>query len=315
MRMSISGLSYGYGSGGKIIHDIDAEFESSSLVCIVGPNGVGKSTFVKCLNRLLAPDTGKVLLDGEDLGGLSRREIAVRIGYVPPTSRDMFSVPVIDAIMIGRHNLQGWRNTQEDLDRTYAILRLLDIEDLAMRDFNSLSSGQHQKVAIARGLAMETPVLILDEPTSNLDVRHQVYITEMLRGIAKETDRLVIMISHDLNIAAKYADTVVVMSGGTIYASGTPSEVITKEMVRDVYGVDCEIASNGGSPYVMLGTVLDPERRRWRPDEKPSADHLDARSPGLFSKSPRSMRTARSPWAAPFSRTPGPRPPRTYPSK
>ncbi len=261
MRMKISDLSYGYGSGPKILHDVSAEFESSNLVCIIGPNGVGKSTFVKCLNRLLVPNTGKVLLDDVDLSTLGRRDIAVRIGYVPPTSRDMFSVPVMDAIMIGRHNLQGWKNTKEDLDRTYAILKLLDIEDLAMRDFNSLSSGQHQKVAIARGLAMETPVLILDEPTSNLDVRHQVYITEMLRGIAKETDKLIIMISHDLNIAAKYADTVVVMSGGTIYASGSPSKVITKDMVRDVYGVDCEIVSNKSSPYVMLGTVLDNDRR------------------------------------------------------
>ncbi|MBR3409631.1 MAG: ABC transporter ATP-binding protein [Candidatus Methanomethylophilaceae archaeon] len=256
MRMDISDLSYGYGSGAKILHDISAEFESSNLVCIIGPNGVGKSTFVKCLNRLLVPETGKVLLDGVDISTLSRRDMAMKIGYVPPTSRDMFSVPVLDAIMIGRHNLQGWRNTQEDLDRTYAILKLLDIEDLAMRDFNSLSSGQHQKVAIARGLAMETPVLILDEPTSNLDVRHQVYITEMLRGIAKETDKLVIMISHDLNIASKYADKVVVMAGGTVHSSGLPKDVVTRDMVRDVYGVDCQVMDVGGRPVVVLGSPL-----------------------------------------------------------
>ena len=267
MRMDISDLSYGYGSGAKILHDISAEFESSNLVCIIGPNGVGKmvsrmnASYVALLTLMLdprAPITGQIQRGELEL--LSPEEVvadmAMKIGYVPPTSRDMFSVPVLDAIMIGRHNLQGWRNTQEDLDRTYAILKLLDIEDLAMRDFNSLSSGQHQKVAIARGLAMETPVLILDEPTSNLDVRHQVYITEMLRGIAKETDKLVIMISHDLNIASKYADKVVVMAGGTVHSSGLPKDVVTRDMVRDVYGVDCQVMDVGGRPVVVLGSPL-----------------------------------------------------------
>ena len=256
MRLKITGLSYGYGDGSKVLHDISAEFESSSLVCVVGPNGVGKSTFVKCINRLLKPESGKVEIDGEDLAGMGRREIAMKVGYVPPASRDMFSVPVIDAVMIGRHNLQGWRNSSEDLNRVRAIMRMMDIEDLAMRGSNSLSSGQHQKVAIARGLAMETPVLILDEPTSNLDVRHQVYITEMLRGIAKETDKLVIMISHDLNIASKYADVVVVMADGTVHSSGSPKEVVTREMVREVYGVDCQVMDVSGCPVVVLGSPL-----------------------------------------------------------
>lgn len=258
MKLEVKGLSCDYSPNVKVLHDIDLSMESPNLVCVIGPNGVGKSTLVKCLNRLITPSKGCVLLDGKDIKEFSRKELAMEIGYVPPSTEDMFSVPVIDAIMIGRHNIQGWKNTDEDVDAVYGIMKLLNIEDLAMRNFNRLSSGQHQKVSIARGLAMETPVLILDEPTSNLDVKYQVYVTEMLRGIAKEKDKLIVMISHDLNIAAKYADRIVVMSEpGKVYSYGTPEEVITRQMVRDVYGVDCGVEYHGGIPHVVLGSVLD----------------------------------------------------------
>lgn len=257
MRIDIDGLRYGYRKGSETLCGIDLKLEGSKLICIVGPNGVGKSTLIKCINGLVRPSSGSITIDGRDIGDYSRKELAMTIGYVPPKTTDLFALPVLDAIMIGRHNLQGWRNREEDIDRISGILRLLDIEDLAMRPFNQLSSGQHQKVSIARGLAQETPVLILDEPTSNLDVKHQVYVTEMLRGIARAMDKMVIMISHDLNIAAKYADEIIVMDRpGRIHSFGGPADVINREMVRDVYGIDCTIESHDGIPHVVLGFVL-----------------------------------------------------------
>lgn len=257
MRIDIRDLGFGYRNGFQVLHSIELSLEGPELVCIVGPNGVGKSTLIKCINGLLKPTSGSIEIDGRDVSDFGKKELAMKVGYVPPKTTDMFALPVMDAIMVGRHNLQGWRNTDEDVRRIASILGLLNIEDLAMRPFNQLSSGQHQKVSIARGLAQETPILLLDEPTSNLDVRHQVYVTEMLRGIAESMDKLVVMISHDLNIAAKYADMIVVMAEpGVIHSYGRPDEVITEDMVREVYGMDCTVEHHDGIPHVVLGFVL-----------------------------------------------------------
>lgn len=257
MEIEISGLSFGYSEGAKVLHNIDLKLEGPGLICIVGPNGVGKSTLVKCINRMLDPTKGNVTIDGCNVKEMTRKEIAMKVGYVPPKTEDLFSLPVFDAIMIGRHNYQKWKNTEEDIEIVYSVMKLLKIEDLTMRSFNRLSSGQHQKVSLARGIVQDTEILILDEPTSNLDVKHQVYVTEMLRGISRTMGKLILMISHDLNIAAKYADQIVVMaSPGIIHSYGRPIDVITQDMVRNVYEVDCKVNVESGVPNVVLGTVL-----------------------------------------------------------
>ncbi len=257
LKLEIQDLDYSYRGGIDVLHGIDLELDGSGLTCIVGPNGVGKSTLIKCMNGLLKPTSGSIRIDGRDVSTFRRKELAMTVGYVPPKTTDLFSIPVMDAIMVGRHNLQGWKNTDADINRVVEILRLMDIEDLAMRPFNQLSSGQHQKVSIARGLAMETPILFLDEPTSNLDIKHQVYVTEMLRGLSHVMDKMIVMISHDLNIAAKYSDNMVVMrEPGVIHSFGPPSEVMTEDMIRDVYGIDCTVEYHDGVPHVVLGFVL-----------------------------------------------------------
>lgn len=257
MRIDISDLGFGYREGRKVLNGIDLHLEGPGLVCVVGPNGVGKSTLIKCINGLLKPTSGNVTIDGRDVRDIGRKELAMTVGYVPPKTTDMFSLPVVDAIMVGRHNLQGWRNTEGDVDRVASILRLLGIEDLAMRPFSQLSSGQHQKVSIARGLAQETPILLLDEPTSNLDIRHQVYVTEMLRAIAEIQEKLIVMISHDLNIASRYAHEMVVMKEpGTLHSHGRPSDVVTRDMIREVYRMDCIVEEHDGAPHIVLGSVL-----------------------------------------------------------
>ena len=257
MVIEINELSFNYSQDVQVLHEISLNLESPGLVCIVGPNGAGKSTLIKCINGLLRPGDGSVRIDGKDTQRFKKKELAMKIGYVPPETKDLFSLPVIDAIMLGRHNLQGWRNTDRDIEKVYQIMRLLNIEDLAMRSFNRLSSGQHQRVALARGLAQETEALLLDEPTANLDVKHQIYVTEMLRAISKEKRMLVVMISHDLNTAAKYSDKIVVMSAaGRIHSFGPPGSVITQKTVREVYGIDCEVSERGGVPHVVPGSVI-----------------------------------------------------------
>lgn len=260
MEIRVEDMDFGYGDL-PVLHGINLVLDEPGLVCIIGPNGVGKSTLVKCINRIHRPTSGRVEIDGVDIARLSMKDLAKVMGFVPVTSSDSFSMTVLDTVLMGRHPHQRM-GTTSDLDMKVArrALNMMGIKHLALRNFDELSAGQHQKVAIARGLAQTPRVLILDEPTSNLDVRHQIQVTELLRDLAKENGMTVIMISHDLNISAKYADRIVMMAlPGIIYKVGTPGEVITEESIRYVYGVECRIVDDGGRPHVILGSAIPDE--------------------------------------------------------
>ncbi len=251
MKIRIDDLEFSYDST-PVLKDITMELEGSKLVSILGPNGVGKSTFIHCINRILSPTSGTVLIDDKDVSEIPRKDLAKIIGYVPYSSNDAFPLTVVDTVLMGRHPHSSWRSLKEDLDIVYDTLNRLGIGNLAMRRFNELSAGQHQKVALARGLVQEPRILLLDEPTSNLDVRHQLDVTELLKTLATEKGMLVIMISHDINIAAKFSDEIILMHDGTIYAEGTPEEVITEDNLRVVYEVESKIVDDDGHPHVIL---------------------------------------------------------------
>ncbi len=229
---------------------------------MIGPNGVGKSTLIRCINKLLKPTSGMVTIDGRDVQSMSFKELSEVLSYVPAMSSNCFSMPVVEDIMMGCRSKSRWRTGNDELRDAYRIMRLLDLEDLSMHGSNELSAGQRQRVSLARGLVSNPKILILDEPTSNLDVQQQVYVTELLHALALDQGMMILMISHDLNITAKYADRVVVMSKpGIIYKIGHPNDVITRDMVRDVYGVDCEIIDAGGRPHVVLGFTIPASER------------------------------------------------------
>lgn len=257
MKIEMKDVAYAYRPASPpVIHGINLTIERPGLYCIVGPNGVGKSTMIKCINRIFKPSAGAVFLNGQDVRQMKRKDISRVIGYVPVQTQDVFSMPVIDAILMGRQNRSRWRTTTEDLQLAVKAMKMLGIEDLSMRGFNELSAGQHQKVALARGLIQQTEVLLLDEPTANLDVKYQVYVAELLRGLAVQDSKIIIMISHDLNISAKYAHDIIVMENGTVVQTGPPSEVITPELINRIYDVDCSIIEDEGKPHVILGSVL-----------------------------------------------------------
>ena len=255
MELKISGVSFGY-SDTSVLQDLWVDFDGPQLVSILGPNGVGKSTLIGCICKILAPKVGTILLDDRAVSEIQLKELAKEMGYVPVASSDSFPMTVVDAVLMGRHPFSKWRTDENDLKLVYDTLVRLEIEDLAMRNFNELSAGQHQKVVLARGLVQEPRVLLLDEPTSNLDIRHQIEVTHLLKELSREKNMLIIMISHDINIAASYSDNILMMYRGGIYAAGKPWDVITENNIRTVYGVNCQVVDFKGNPHVILDDTM-----------------------------------------------------------
>ena len=254
MKIQIDDVSFSYKGcdDTPVLKEISALIRGSQVVSMLGPNGVGKSTLIHCINKILEPTGGKVFLDDVENTEYSLMDMAKRISYVPYSSSDTFPLTVVDTVLLGRHPHAGWKTTDEDLRKVYEVLERLEISDLAMRFYNELSAGQHQKVMLARGLVQEPDVILLDEPTSNLDIRHQLGISRMLRELSRTDGILVIMISHDLNIAARYSDNIILMHEGRIFAAGSPKDVLTAENLRTVSGVESKIIDDEGRPYIVV---------------------------------------------------------------
>ncbi len=249
VKIKIKDLSFSYGSN-KILDDLEIVVGDSEVLGLIGPNGSGKTTLIKCIDRILKPK-GSIFLDGRDIKTMGRQDIARYLGYVPQSSSSVLSTTVFDTILMGRRPHMGWRVAEEDIDRVVETMELLNIEEFALKDFNELSGGQKQKVLVARALCQEPEVLLLDEPTSNLDLKHQLEVMEIIRDLVRKTDISAVMAIHDLNLASRYADTLVMLKEGRIYATGDPVSLLTSGNVRSVYGVEVVVIDSFETPYVV----------------------------------------------------------------
>jgi iron complex transport system ATP-binding protein len=251
LKLTINNLSFGY-AGVSILKNIDLNVEIGELIAIVGPNGSGKSTLLKCMNRILKTKPNSILINDQDTSKLSIKELSKLMGYVPQTSVSAFPFTVFDVVMMGRKPYVHWSIGERDNGIVFQMMTLLGIDHLAMRQFSELSGGEQQKVIIARALAQQPQILLLDEPTSSLDIKHQLEILCILKGLTQSKGHAVIVSIHDLNLASRFCDKLFMLKQGSIYAMGTPEEVLTAKNIDAVYGIKADVSiSTTGKPIVI----------------------------------------------------------------
>ncbi|MEW2141747.1 ABC transporter ATP-binding protein [Micromonospora vinacea] len=238
-----------------VLDGLDLDLPTDAFTVIVGPNACGKSTLLRTMARLLTPRRGTVLLDGTAIRDLPTREVARRLGVLPQSPLVPEGVTVADLVGRGRQPYQRWWRqwSAEDGAAVDQAMALADVTDLADRPVDSLSGGQRQRVWIAMTLAQDTDALLLDEPTTFLDLAHQVEVLDLLHRLRSERGRTVVAVLHDLNQAARYADHLVAMRAGVVVAAGPPREILTADLVRDVFGLACVVVPCPvtGAPLVV----------------------------------------------------------------
>ncbi|MGW2325475.1 ABC transporter ATP-binding protein [Streptomyces sp. NPDC001700] len=252
-----------------VVDGLDLVIPDGEVTVIVGPNACGKSTLLRALGRLLKPRGGAVLLDGTDLARIPTKKIAQSVGLLPQTPVAPDAITVADLVSRGRQPHQHWWQQWSDEDERAVgdAMERTDVAALADRLVDELSGGQRQRVWIAMALAQETGLLLLDEPTTYLDISHQVEVLDLVRQLNHERGRTVVAVLHDLNQAARYADHLIAMKAGRVVARGRPSEVVTAELVREVFGLESVVVPDPvtGSPLVVPGAP-------WRATDDAVAD-------------------------------------------
>lgn len=253
-QLSTEHLSLGYGAR-QIVSDLSVSIPPGKVTIIIGANACGKSTLLKGLGRLLPPRSGAVYLDGRSISELPTREVARLVGILPQSPTAPESITVADLVGRGRYPHQGWLRTwsSEDTEAVATALTATDTLELAERSVDELSGGQRQRVWIAMALAQSTDVLLLDEPTTFLDINHQIEVLDLLSDLNRKSGKTIVMVLHDLNLAARYADQVIAMKNGAVVAQGAPYDVVTAEIVEEVFGLEAHIIEDpvSGTPLVL----------------------------------------------------------------
>lgn len=253
-QLTAKDISLGYGER-DIITGLSVDIAPGKVTSIVGPNGCGKSTLLRSLSRLLRPTGGEILLDGKAISEIPTKQLAASLGLLPQSPIAPDGIVVADLVGRGRTPHQGLlgRWSQEDYDIVQESMEMTGVAELAERSIDELSGGQRQRVWIAMALAQRTDILLLDEPTTYLDIKHQLEVLDLLVELNETHGTTIAMVIHDLNLAARYSDELIAVSNGNVYAQGSPQDVMTQQTVKDVFGVDSVIVEDpvSGLPAVM----------------------------------------------------------------
>ncbi len=248
MKLSVSGISFRYNSH-PVLKGVSFDLPGGCVLGVLGRNGAGKSTLLKCLNRILCPKAGTVYLADNDILNLDRRQVARYFGYVPQTS-DYSTLTVFDAVLLGRKPYIQWAPASGDFQRVEEILNTLELKHLALRPVHQLSGGELQKVTIARALAQDPKVLLMDEPTSNLDFKNQLEIVNLLSHAVRQQGLSAVVSVHDINLAFRFADYFLFLDQGAVYAC-LPRAEVTCEMIKAVYDVNVLMRHIAGHTVII----------------------------------------------------------------
>ena len=264
--ISVANLRVGYTPDRPVISDLSLNIPGGQVTTIIGPNGCGKSTLLRAIGRLIPSQGGDVHLGDTDIGSMKRKDIAKTIGVLPQSPIAPPGLIVSDLVSRGRHPHQSWIRqwSSSDEEEVNAALEMTDVAELADRSVDSLSGGQRQRVWISMVLAQHTDVLFLDEPTTYLDLAHSIEVLDLVNRLRRDLDRTVVMVLHDLNLAIRYSDNLVVMRDGDLIATGRPEEIITSELLKEVFELDASVIEDPvvGGPLIVPNDPYDIKGRK-----------------------------------------------------
>ncbi|HHT74707.1 MAG: ABC transporter ATP-binding protein [Methanomassiliicoccaceae archaeon] len=273
MMLSVEDLKFSYGDD-LVLDGITFDVNEGEIISILGPNGAGKTTLLKSMCNIHRPQEGRIMVDGKDVLSMNRRDLAKYIGYVPqssPASR----ITVFDSVLVGRRPYIEIGVTMKDIDMVSEIIDSLGLSHLSLRYLTQISGGELQKASIARAIVQQPKVLVLDEPTSSLDISNQHRTMHMIEDIVRSRNMCTIMTMHDINLATHYSDRFLFLSNGKAVAYGG-IEVIDEQLIKEVYGFDAEIIDHNGSPLVVPKTSGRCCHRSDHTHPHDIHDHLDS---------------------------------------
>lgn len=244
--LEISDILFSYGRGAyenRILDSVSFQIERGKICILLGANGAGKSTLLKCMNGLIHPKRGTVVWEGENIASWSLNKKAKLFGYVPQSISASSGLSVMETVLSGRLPYMRAKASSEDIDQVSQVLEKFGLSAFAFRDLRALSGGERQRVLFARAIVQRPQILLLDEPTSNLDLRYQIETMELLQTLSRKNGITVAAVIHDLNNALDYADQIVVMKHGRILSSGKPDEALSSDIIEDAYGIRADVVT------------------------------------------------------------------------
>ncbi|MBI0584428.1 MAG: ABC transporter ATP-binding protein [Methanomassiliicoccus sp.] len=252
MRLRIDNVVFNYGST-EILKEVCLDAYPGEILGILGPNGSGKTTLLRCINGILTPKQGSIALDGADIEKMSRIELSKRVGYVPQHATHEACTPTVyEVVLMGRRPHVSWEFGAKDRDMAWQAMEEMDVKHLSSQRFDRLSSGQAQRVLMARAIAQEVRMLLLDEPTSNLDVRYQIDVMRTIHDQVRTKNMGACAVVHDLDLAMRFCAKVVMLHDGKVLAAGNRENVLNPENIRTAYGVDSVIDNIHGRERVLI---------------------------------------------------------------